>query len=221
MELGGRILELRKKAGMSQEELADRLGVSRQAVGKWENGAAMPDITNLVELSRVFGVKLGELLGLEEAYTAGSEADEEIQKLLEQYLQDQRDKEEDRQKKEETRLEEERERQGTHRKILLAAGAVVLCLGILAGVKIANLEQRMEDMNARTSAYFSSLESRLEQTSHDIYRVEESLTERLNEQNSIFIDKGIVPLSYDGATGDTEFQIWASPRSLEADMTLT
>ena len=64
MKLHENLFELRRKAGLSQEELADRIGVSRQAVGKWENAAAVPELDKLIALSEVFGVGVGELLGL-------------------------------------------------------------------------------------------------------------------------------------------------------------
>lgn len=65
MGLNDRIVELRKQRGMSQEELAERLNVSRQAVSRWETGTAMPDAANLLQLSRIFGVSTDYLLGAE------------------------------------------------------------------------------------------------------------------------------------------------------------
>ena len=67
MKLCEKLYELRRAAGLSQEELAERLSVSRQAVSKWENGAAQPELSKLVELSRLYGVSVDELLSLEEA----------------------------------------------------------------------------------------------------------------------------------------------------------
>ena len=61
MTLGQRISEYRKKLGVSQEELGDRLGVSRQAVSKWETDVASPDMENLLALSREFGISVAEL----------------------------------------------------------------------------------------------------------------------------------------------------------------
>lgn len=63
MDLSGKILPLRKSRGMSQEALAERLGVSRQTVSRWETGSAAPDAENLLGLSRLFGVSADELLG--------------------------------------------------------------------------------------------------------------------------------------------------------------
>lgn len=62
MKRSEKITAQRKAHGLSQEELADRLGVSRQAVSRWEQGSALPDANNLVQLSRTFGVTTDYLL---------------------------------------------------------------------------------------------------------------------------------------------------------------
>lgn len=61
MTLGEKIAMLRKKEGISQEKLAEVIGVSRQAVTKWENRNANPDTENLIRLAEFFGVSLDEL----------------------------------------------------------------------------------------------------------------------------------------------------------------
>lgn len=61
--LGQRIAELRRGAGMTQEQLAARLGVSFQAVSKWENALSCPDVTLLPLLAEVFGVSIDSLFG--------------------------------------------------------------------------------------------------------------------------------------------------------------
>ncbi|MDD6051423.1 MAG: helix-turn-helix transcriptional regulator [Clostridiales bacterium] len=62
MILANKIIELRKKAGWSQEELADQLGVSRQAVSKWEGAQSVPDLDRVIAMSRLFGVSTDYLL---------------------------------------------------------------------------------------------------------------------------------------------------------------
>lgn len=62
MKLSEKILNLRKARKMSQEELADNLGVSRQAVSRWEVGSALPDASNILQLSKLFGVSADYLL---------------------------------------------------------------------------------------------------------------------------------------------------------------
>ena len=62
MKLSEKIIRLRKGRGLSQEELAERLGVSRQAVSRWESGTALPDAGNLRQISRLFEVSADYLL---------------------------------------------------------------------------------------------------------------------------------------------------------------
>lgn len=66
MTIGERIIQKRKELGLSQEALGDQMGVSRQAIYKWESDAALPEIEKLVALSKLFGVSVGWLLGVEE-----------------------------------------------------------------------------------------------------------------------------------------------------------
>lgn len=62
MNIADRIQALRKQQGLSQEELADRLGISRQAVSKWESGQSTPDLERIVALSQLLGVSTDHLL---------------------------------------------------------------------------------------------------------------------------------------------------------------
>ena len=71
IEIANKLLKLRKENGYSQEELADKLGVSRQAVSKWERAESSPDTDNLIILARLYNVSLDDLL-------SDNESDEEI-----------------------------------------------------------------------------------------------------------------------------------------------
>ena len=64
MEIGKKIKQLRCKAGLTQEQLASRLGISAQSVSKWENSITMPDITLLPSLTGELGVSIDELFDL-------------------------------------------------------------------------------------------------------------------------------------------------------------
>ena len=66
IEIADRLIQLRKKHGLSQEELADKLGLSRQAVSKWERAEASPDTDNLICLAKLYGVSLDELLSTDD-----------------------------------------------------------------------------------------------------------------------------------------------------------
>ena len=63
MELAERLVELRTGASLTQEGLGEALGVSRQAVSKWERGESMPDVVNLIALSKLYNTTVNEILG--------------------------------------------------------------------------------------------------------------------------------------------------------------
>jgi len=73
MNMGEKILMLRKARGWSQEELADRIGVTRQAVSRWESGNAKPDADKLIAISDQFGVTADYLLREQYTETVSSE----------------------------------------------------------------------------------------------------------------------------------------------------
>ncbi len=62
IEIANRLQKLRKENGYSQEELADKLGISRQAVSKWERAESSPDTDNLIVLAKLYNISLDELL---------------------------------------------------------------------------------------------------------------------------------------------------------------
>lgn len=67
MDLAERLTLLRKENGISQLELAEKLGVSRQAVSRWENGASIPSTEKLISLSKLYNVSMAYLIGEEDA----------------------------------------------------------------------------------------------------------------------------------------------------------
>lgn len=66
VEIAQRLATMRREQGYSQEELAERLGLSRQAVSKWERAESSPDIGNIVALAKLYGVTVDELLRVED-----------------------------------------------------------------------------------------------------------------------------------------------------------
>ena len=62
MILADKIIELRKQNGWSQEELADKLGVSRQSISKWEGAQSIPDLNRIIKMSEIFGISTDYLL---------------------------------------------------------------------------------------------------------------------------------------------------------------
>ena len=74
MQINEVIRKYRKEKNMTQEEMANRLGVTAPAVNKWENGASMPDVALLAPIARLLGVSLDELLSYNENLTESEEA---------------------------------------------------------------------------------------------------------------------------------------------------
>lgn len=72
MKFGQKLQQLRKARGWTQEKLAQQLGVSRQAVSKWEVDAAQPDVQNVLQISSLFGVTVDYLLREEESAIPGT-----------------------------------------------------------------------------------------------------------------------------------------------------
>ena len=98
IEIADRLVKLRKKYGYSQEELADKLGLSRQAVSKWERAEASPDTDNLICLAKLYGVSLDELLS----------TDEDIETIVKEQVKEEEPKvEEEEQPKEEKKKAKE------------------------------------------------------------------------------------------------------------------
>ena len=82
--LSERIYQFRRKSGLSQEQLAEKIGVSRQAISKWEGGSAMPESDKLLALSNYFGVSLDYLLkdGAPDAAPAEAQEEHRTMRLL-------------------------------------------------------------------------------------------------------------------------------------------
>ncbi|MCK8060759.1 MULTISPECIES: helix-turn-helix domain-containing protein [unclassified Fusibacter] len=78
IKLSTQLIELRKSRGYSQEALADKLGVSRQAVSKWERDEALPDIHNLSLLADVFNISIDELVGRDYSHSKASDRIESV-----------------------------------------------------------------------------------------------------------------------------------------------
>ena len=194
-EIGKGIAEKRKQAGLSQEELAKRLGLTRQAISRWESGAALPTVDNLVELARVLGVSVDELLQLtREEKQAGLSA-ESVGLLL--------DEQAGRQEKRMKRLT-----------WALAAAAGVLVLGIVVSALISNrqvrrLESSMQNRIGSLNAEVSQMSNRI--SSEVAGAVEDALASGRSE----LADKGERGMEYVPKTQTVNVQVFAYPIKLE------
>ena len=165
MKLCEKLYELRRAAGLSQEELAERLNVSRQAVSKWENGAAQPELSKLVELSRLYGVSVDELLSLEDAEKGDAKAASSVEASTPAPAQ-------------ETLTAPKK---ALRQKLLLGAAAV--CLALAVGLALYNnhrvkqLEWQVGSLQSQIMSVQSSLSSQIAGISSSVREaMEESAT---------------------------------------------
>lgn len=212
--LGGRIQAFRKAAGLSQEALGEQLGVSRQAVSRWESDAAVPELEKLIAMSRLFGVTVGVLLGVEppaeDPSTSGQNAAEDkdpdtapeaeapaheltdrelaaVEAIAEKYLAAQQAR--------------------SSRKwplVLLAAGMALL---LLAGSALWNqLQQIQQELQAVESS-----------TGQQIQSITGQITSIFAEQNNIIDDYAAFVEDYDPAAGTMTLTVRVRPAAFSAD----
>ena len=79
--LSERIYKFRRKSGLSQEQLAEKIGVSRQAISKWESGTSTPELEKLLALSECFHITLDDLVKEETIYQGTKEATPKVEKV--------------------------------------------------------------------------------------------------------------------------------------------
>lgn len=158
---GQRIARCRKQMNLSQEALGEKMGVSRQAISKWEADAALPDIDKLIALSKLFQVSVGWLLGVEEQ----PEPQPEAQQLSEELLR----------KIEEVvrRYQPRKKPLTTGKKILIGiAAALLLCSGV-------NLARQWRDTRLEVSYLGAQIRNNNEQNASILNQLN-ALEERID-----------------------------------------
>ena len=198
MTLGEQIQALRKSAGLSQEELGDKLGVALQSVSKWESDLTIPELDKLIAMSRLFEVSVGELLGLEEAGETDHELTERELKALEAIAQ---------------RLTPPQPEAGKRRNwpFVLAALVFVGTLMALLG-RIGSLESQIGSLHYNISDIDNTV-------SRQINSLAGQVREILEEQDSVTAGRNYSILEMDLKAGTVTFALSATPREYREGMT--
>lgn len=187
MTTGQRIASRRKLANLSQEDISQELGVSRQAVSKWESDAGLPDIDNLITLSKMFGVSVGWLLGTEQdpSFDPSTGLSDAQLKMVEEIIV--------------------RHKPRSSRRWIAAALAVcVLALSVF-GVFVQNRLDRLSDENAAAQEQISALEQSNQVLLNQMDAVNSNLEQQASE-NALLLSCGVVAyLSEDGETVSISF----------------
>ena len=205
LTLGERILAFRRNREMSQEALEEALGVSRQAVSKWESDASIPELDTLIAMSRLFGVSLGQLLGVEHDVFAppDGETDQRAEELLRRYVQAAEERQATREK---------RQRLGA-----VIAGCVAVVVLLWAGVFVTNQLREL-------SASIQTMEERLSFVENQVnYQIlgeegenEQILTSEERLERSVEWDV----LDFSDVFGTVQLRLRADLKEKEAEQTV-
>ena len=193
-QIGAGLSARRKQLGLSQEELAKRIGVTRQAVSKWESGAALPSVDNIVELARVLEISVDELLQLEQTGREAGLSAQSVGLLLDEHSQRQ-------------------ERRMKRLTWALAAAAAVLGAGIVVSVLLGmQLAGSMEEnLNLRITSTNSQLQSQISGIQADIST---TVKQALDEGSSLLADFGFHDYEYVHESNTVEMKVFAYPKTL-------
>lgn len=202
MTLGQHIQQLRKDKGLSQEALGEFLGVSRQAISKWESDTTIPEIDNLIAMSRLFEIPVGVLLGVEEDDPASPAAEEltdrelaAIEAIVERYLETAR-------KKPKRRLW-----------LIAAGGAAALLLMLLLVFWMKGLSSRMRALQNNVNGISSNV-------SHSINSMADQIQTILEQEASLLADSSCQVTGVDIAAGTLFLDITVTPKEYTEGMEL-
>jgi len=190
---------------MSQENLGERLGVSRQAIYKWESDSSLPEIEKLIALSKIFSVTVGWLLGVEEGTASPSDGrltEEQldmVQEIVDRY----------------TAAQPKGPSPRRRRIFKLAVGAAALCLVCVLYALSSKLD--------RVTRNYDDLQHSINNISNSVNSQIGSITSRvediLKSQNDLTADWSVQLLSTDPAANTATFGLRAVPKTYVAGMT--
>lgn len=215
MTLGERILQKRKECGLSQENLGQKLDVSRQTVYKWENDQAVPELNKLILLAEIFHVKVGWLIAEEEndqREQAYIEAAEQIVKIMEQSRtkasgengagSDVADRD---------RPELEIQKNKKHKRFNTTVIAGLLFIIVAGSIKFSALEQEYDDLSNRIQNYFAHTEQQIASISGNVQSA-------LENYNDLTLNSDVKIQSCDFRNNTITFSLSAQPKTYAEEM---
>lgn len=220
MDIGQRIAEIRKEARLSQEAFGESLGVSRQAISKWESGASIPDVEKLILLSRIYGAPVGWILGVEEKRENGELSEtqlEMVREIVKQYAEALSESRQSAESEPETEAEPESEPDGRPRRrrlpyfLIAAAVCVVLFWCARLSDKLSDLGNMYNNLQYQVNSVQDSLNS---QTANLTERIESIL----DAQNSLIADYKYEMTAYDLAAGTVDIEASIIPKTYTPGM---
>lgn len=207
MTLGQRIAQKRKELGLSQEGLGEQLGVSRQAIYKWESDTSLPEIDKLITLGRIFSVSVGWLLGVEKTSSPAEPPSGElteaqlqmVQEIVDRYLA----------------AQPKQAPLKRRRLVRLCGAAAVLALVVALFNLFSKLDRVTQDYNNLRYSVDNVSNSVNSQINSITYRVENIL----KSQNSLTAEYSTALVSTDLGANTATFDIRAVPKTYVDGMT--
>ena len=202
MTIGQRIAYKRKELALSQEALGEALGVSRQAIYKWESDAALPEIDKLISLSKLFGVSVGWLLGVEEESEAPNTQEpapeptddlsdtqlKMVQEIVEQYLAAQ-------------------PKPKPRRKWLW------VLIGFIAWVAVFSLIDRLDQIEQQYHRVQMTVSQVQDTVNSQVTSISDRVEEILKAQNALTAEYGTEISGADLAKNQIRFSVYAVPKT--------
>lgn len=188
MDFGPRIAALRRQTGLSQEALAEKVGVSRQAIGKWESGASLPGVENLQELAKALNVSCDELITGQSPRPSQPDGLEAVKELL-----------------------AEKQRREKRRNLwrLCGAGALtvfLLCAGVYGAGRIADLHRQVNGLSQQIAQIQGDMNS-------TIGNIRSEIQNSLEQQASIVADWDFSYGDYDPKEKKVDVSVRATPKT--------
>lgn len=211
MTLGQHIQELRKAAGLSQEALGEKLGVTRQAVSKWESDVTIPEVDTLVAMSRLFGVTVGHLLQVEQpADQPDSElTDRElraIEAIVARYVEE---------------MEARRPRPEPAPKAKGFPWSRLVAIALCIAVGAFWISYWTSDMNSTINRLQKELYEINNNVTREINGITNQVTQILEAQADLTLDCGADISQIDLRGGAVTLEVWATPKTWQEGMEVT
>lgn len=213
MTVGQRIAQKRKELGLSQEGLGERLGVSRQAIYKWESGAALPEIEKLVNLSREFSVSIDWLLGEgDEARELTPDQLRMVEEIVGRYLAARPPEHTAPPQEEGGELPPKPKRRRW--RWVAAAAAVLVLIGVFS-----NLFSRLDQMRQENQNLQMAVANIRSDVNQEIYGITQRVEDVLQSQNRLTAEQSAQVTSTDYRANTVTITAQAVPRTYVEGMT--